>query len=409
MFLRDRLRSDRPDAAKALEGVDNVYVLRERAKRRLPRMAFEFIEGGADDEVTVRANREAFSAYALRPRMATYVDRPQIGTTLFGQNISMPILTAPCGMLRIIHPDAEPGVARAAASVGTISIVSAMSGTSLDDTAAAVGDHDKPWFQLYALGGRRGVDWLVDRAQAAGYRALVVTVDTQVPGNRERDIRNRVPQPLRIDLKTALSLGPELVRRPRWLARFLQDGMPVDLPNVPELDIEGSRLTQSQATVLMAKELPEWHDLEQIRSRWSGPLLIKGILTAEDAQRSVDVGANGMIVSNHGGRQLDSVPATLDVLPEIVSAVNGRAEVLVDGGIRRGTDVLKALALGARAVVIGRPYVWGLAAAGESGVAAVLRVLRNELIRDMRLMGCRSIHDLDHTWIRSSRSAERRE
>lgn len=381
----------------------SVFTAHERAKKRLPRMLLDFIDGGADDESTLRRNREVYGEYALRPRMATYVGRPEIQTTVVGQQISMPILTAPAGMLRIVHPGAEPAVARAAAHAGTISIVSAMSGTLLEDVAVGLEDDQKPWFQLYALGGSRGVASLIGRARDAGYRALVVTVDTPVSGNRERDVENRVPQPLRVDLRTALSLAPKLITRPRWLFGFMKDGMPIYLPNVPRVSVDGAPMTQSQATALMGTEMPEWSDLERIRKQWPGPFLIKGVLTAEDAKRSVDVGSDGIIVSNHGGRQLDAAPATLEVLPEIVSAVGGDADVIIDGGIRRGTDVVKAIALGARAVLVGRPYVWGLASAGESGVVAVLKVLRNELIRDMRLLGCRRLAELDETWIRPRR------
>lgn len=380
---------------------ESVFALRDRAKRVLPRPIYEFIEGGADDEVTVERNRSAFGEYSLRPRMAIPVARPDLMTTIVGQQMSMPILTAPCGMLRIIHPDAESGVARAAAGVGTTSIVSAMAGTDLDSVAAGLPEDQKPWFQLYALGGRRGTDWLLQRAERAGYRALVVTVDTPVPGNRERDIRNRVPQPLTIDLRTAVRLSGSVVSKPGWLVRFLRDGMPTDLANIPAIDVDGHRLTQPEATVLMATESPGWPELARIRSRWDRPLVVKGILTVEDARRCLDVGADAVVISNHGGRQLDSTPATLEVLPEIESAVGDRVDVLVDGGFRRGTDIIKALALGAKAVLVGRPYVWGLAVSGEAGVTAALRLLRNELVRDMRLMGCQSVRELDGGWIRS--------
>jgi isopentenyl diphosphate isomerase/L-lactate dehydrogenase-like FMN-dependent dehydrogenase len=381
---------------------ESVFALRDRAKRVLPRVVYEFIEGGADDEVTVQLNRSAFAQYTLRPRMATHVGKPDLRTSIVGQQVSMPILTAPCGMLRIIHPDAEGGVARAAAGLGTTSIVSAMAGTDLGSVVAGLPDDRKPWFQLYALGGSRGTDWLLERAESAGCPALVVTVDTPVAGNRERDIRNRVPQPLSIDFRAALSLGGSVLAKPGWFFRFLRDGMPTALANIPVIEVNGHRLTQSEATALMATEYPGWPELARIRSRWGRPLVIKGVLTAEDAQRCVDIGADAVVISNHGGRQLDSAPATIEVLPEIVAAVGDRIDVLVDGGFRRGTDIIKALALGAKAVLVGRPYVWGLGISGEAGVTTALRVLRNELIRDMRLMGCHGVRDLDETWIQPS-------
>jgi isopentenyl diphosphate isomerase/L-lactate dehydrogenase-like FMN-dependent dehydrogenase len=358
---------------------------------------FDFVAGGADDEVTVTTNRTAFASLSLRPRMASEYMKPNLATSVVGQAISIPVLTAPCGFLRIVHPDGEAGVARAAAAEGSVSIVSAMAATSLEDVAAATPADARPWFQLYALGGIAGADQLVDRARSAGYRALVITVDTPVPGNRERDVRNAIPMPLSVNLSSAVRLGPSMLAHPRWLYRFIRDGMPTKLPNTLGLAIDGARITQEHATRLMVTDPPAWPAIERIRRRWGGPFLVKGVLTAEDARRCLDIGADGIVVSNHGGRQLDSVAATIDALPEVVDAVDGRADVLLDGGVERGTDVIKAVALGAKAVLIGRAHVWGLAVAGERGVSEVLRILRDELVRDLRLMGHPDITTIDRS------------
>jgi isopentenyl diphosphate isomerase/L-lactate dehydrogenase-like FMN-dependent dehydrogenase len=380
---------------------DSVPAARRRARRILPRAVFDFVDGGSDDEVTVEANRRAFRSIALRPQMASAFLKPNLATSVVGQPISMPILTAPCGFLRVVHPDGECGVARAAAAEGTVSIVSAMAGTSLEAVAAAAPADAKPWFQLYALGGIAGARQLVERARAAGYRALVVTVDTPVPGNRERDVRHRVPMPLSVNLRSAARLGPSMVVHPRWLGRFVRDGLPVRLPNTAGLRVGGKHLTQHEATMLMVTDPPTWREIAAIREQWSGPFLVKGILTSDDARRCLDVGADGIIVSNHGGRQLDTVVASLDALREVIDAVDGRADVLVDGGVQRGTDVVKALALGAQAVLIGRAHVWGLAAQGERGVSQILRILRSELVRDLRLMGRPDITTLDRSLIQT--------
>jgi isopentenyl diphosphate isomerase/L-lactate dehydrogenase-like FMN-dependent dehydrogenase len=363
-------------------------------------MVFDFVDGGAGDEITLRANRSALDGLQLRPRMATAMVRPSLSTTVVGQSVRLPVLAAPCGFARVVHPDGEIGVARAAARAGTISILSSMANTPLEQVAEAAPDDAKPWFQLYALGGRKGADQLVERAAGAGYRALVITVDTPLAGNRERDLRNRVPQPLTVDLRTALRLGPAMVARPGWLAGFLRDGLPTRLRNVDSLTLDGRPMTQDEATAMMVTETLEWPDLARIRGRWPGPLLVKGILDAEDARRAVGIGADGVIVSNHGGRQLDSTPASVAVLPEVVEAVDGQADVLVDGGIQRGTDIIKALSLGARAVLVGRAYLWGLACQGERGVEAILGILRSELSRDLRLIGCPDVAALDRSWIR---------
>ncbi len=379
---------------------------RRRARRVLPRVVFDFVDGGADDEITMRENRRAFEAVTFRPRTAVHV-RPDLKTTVVGTPVAFPVLCAPCGFVRIVHPDGETAVAREAAAAGTVSIVSTAAGTSLEDVAAGAGPsadgESRRWFQLYFMGGRAGAEALVERAQRAGYGALVVTVDTATVGNRERDTRNGVQLPLGIDARNAWHFGPQLALHPRWTARFVRDGMRLDFPNSVHLGPGGTAVPKDEAAKAMMTAPPKWSDVEWIRAQWQGPLIVKGLLTGDDARRAVDLGADAVVVSNHGGRQLDGAPATLRVLPEVVAAVGADAEVLVDGGVQRGTDVVKALALGARAVLIGRAYLYGLAVEGGAGVGRVLGILRRDLDRTLRLLGCPSVTALDGSWIDGSR------
>ena len=351
----------------------------------------------------MRSNMHAFEAIGLLPHNAVDVGRPSLSTTVLGQAISFPVLLAPCGLARVVHPDAEPGVARAAASAGTIAVVSTASGRSLEDVGAA---STSGWFRLYFFGGRAGAERLVDRATTAGFKALVLTIDTAVSGKRERDIRNGVAGSLSRSLSTAVRLGPGLAIRPQWLYRFLKDGMPLEFANAAGLAVDDAAVMaddradgRADGRAALLGPPPTWGDVEWLRERWSGPLVIKGVLTEDDARRAVAAGADAVVVSNHGGRQLDGVPATLDVLPDVVNAIGDHAEVYLDGGIRRGTHVVKALALGARAVLVGRPWLYGLAIGGEGGVASVLQVIRDEMEVAMRLLGATDVRHLDASWV----------
>jgi L-lactate dehydrogenase (cytochrome) len=385
----------------------SVAEARRRAKRILPRVVYDYIDGGADDEVTMGENEAAFRRLAFRPRVAVDTGEPALATTVLGTDVSMPLLLAPCGLVRLMHPDGAAGVGRAANSRGTLWVLSSVAGVSLEAVADVPGHK---WFQLYASGGRPEAASTIERAEAAGYEALVVTVDTPALGNRERDTRNGVTSPLRLNAHTAVALGPQVLARPRWALRMMRDG--VSMMGRPSRAGDaksggtqpGSGMGAAGAVAMLASPFT-WSDIAWMRERWSKPLLVKGVLTGEDGRRAADAGADAVVVSNHGGRQLDGAPATIRVLPEVVEAVGGRIEVLLDGGVRRGADVVKALSLGARAVLIGRPYLYALAVNGQAGVEQILEVLRTEMSRSLRLLGCASVAELDPSYVEGSSRA----
>jgi len=337
------------------------------AREKLPEGSYGFIAGAAEDEVTLRENRAAFQRLRLRPRVLVDVSKIDPSTTVLGQRIELPVLLAPVAVQRLAHPDGELASARAAAAAGTIMALSTSASCSIEEVARAA--EGPRWFQLYFNRDREVTRRLVERAEAHGYAALCLTVDLPWLGRREADIRNRLQFP------------PDVT-----MANFAGDEARGLLPIV-----SGSALDASAGP---SDPSLSWKDVGWLRSLTKMRLVIKGVLTAEDAALALEHGAEAIVVSNHGGRQLDGVPASIEALPEIVEAVGGRAEVLLDGGVRRGTDVLKALALGARAVLIGRPYIWGLAVAGEEGVKRVLSILRFELELAMALAGCPAVADI---------------
>jgi isopentenyl diphosphate isomerase/L-lactate dehydrogenase-like FMN-dependent dehydrogenase len=323
------------------------------------------------------------------------VRNADLRTRVLGIDLAMPVLLAPVGYCRIMHPGGEVVAARAAGKAGTAYILSTVSGHRLEDVKAA--SSGPVWFQLYLTGGRAAAEDAIQRAQEAGYSDLVVTIDTPVIGLREREVRDGMDQLLRGSIWSRIPFTPQLFARPQWLARFLLDG---GLPTMPNIVVPGKGpLRVGDAHTALTRGAFFWEDMKWIRDLWKGSIVIKGVLTVQDARRSLDHGAAAIVVSNHGGRQLDGVPATMRVLPEIVAAVDGRAEVLVDSGIRRGTDVVKALCLGARAVLCGRAYAYGLAAAGEAGVTRALEILRADLDRTLKLLGCNSVRDLNRSYV----------
>jgi isopentenyl diphosphate isomerase/L-lactate dehydrogenase-like FMN-dependent dehydrogenase len=365
------------------------------AKRRVPRSVYRFLEGGTVDEFTVRANRRVFEDVTFLPRAAVVHRSPVLRTVVLGHELSMPIIVAPAGYIRLAHRDGEIGVARAAGRAGIPTGISTLSSHDIADIKRAT--TGPVWYQLYFAGGRAGAEVAIERAKDAGCSALILTVDVAAAAGRERTLRGG-GVPTRISMRTALQYAPDVLPRPRWLFDFLRDGMRLDVPNV-RTAVAGPSLTVGDASKSMRSTAPRWEDLSWIRESWPGPIVMKGILRVEDARRAVGSGVDAIVVSNHGGNALDSTPPTLRVLPGIVDAVGSDLEVLVDSGFRRGADVVKALALGARAVLIGRAYIWALAAAGEPGVDRILQLLREGMASTLTLLGCPSVEALDRTYV----------
>src|SRR5213080_983206 len=373
----------------------NIEDLRRAARRRLPRVVFDYIDGGAEDEWTLRANCRAFETVTFRPRCAVAVPSCDLRTVVLGAPLPMPLILAPVGSCRLMYPRGEEAAARAAGKAGIIYTLSTLSGCRLEDVAAASGG--PVWYQLYLVGGRDCALGALERARKAGFSALVVTIDTPVAGLRERDLRNGAKELLSGKLPAMLPFVNQLLTKPRWLAAFLADGGLMKFENVV---IPGKGpMPYADVTAALEQSVVTWQDLKWIREAWKGPIVIKGVHTADDARRAVDEGAEALVVSNHGGRQLDGVAPTLQILREVVAAARDQIEVLLDGGVRRGSDVVKALCLGARAVMIGRAYAYGLGAAGGAGVARAIEILRTDLIRTLKLLGCASIADLDPSYL----------
>jgi L-lactate dehydrogenase (cytochrome) len=385
--------------ARRASGIINYSDARNRAKRVLPRGLFDYVDGGAEDEITMRRNVDAFQELSFRPRAGMVNPEPNLATSVLGTPISMPVLTAPCGGMRLVHPDGDIGVASAAAKAGTIHVATSASSYSLEEIATRSTGGPK-WFQLYRFSSGQLMEDLVHRAQAAGYEAIVVTVDTPVSGNREKDFKNGFTYNMRVNPSNAIRMAPQMAMHPGWVYRFVRDGMPFQMSNTLGPNGEPMLLT-AMSNASQETHSPTWEHLAWIRGNWKGPMLIKGILTAEDARRSADAGADGIVVSNHGGRQLEGAPATIEVLPEIVDAIGDRLEVLLDSGVRRGNDVLRAVAIGAKAVLVGRFAMFGLATGGQAGVEQMLSVIRSDMVRSMRLMGATSVAALDRTWLAS--------
>jgi L-lactate dehydrogenase (cytochrome) len=378
-----------------LTGTFTIEDLRRRARRRLPRVVFDYIDGGADGEVTLRENCAVFDTVRFRPRSASAMGTCDLRTTVLGTPIELPFLLAPIGSSRMFFPRGECVAAAQAGAAGTGYVLSTLSGCRLEEVRAATSG--PAWYQLYLLGGREAATAAIARARAAGFSALVVTIDTAVAGQRERDLRNGGRELVSGNPWKMLPHAPQLLARPAWLLDFLRDGGMMKFPNVmipgegpmPYEDV-GAALERSTVT---------WADMSWIRDAWQGPIVVKGVLDAEDARRALDAGADAIVVSNHGGRQLDCVSPTLLALPGVVDAVGDRAEVYLDGGIRRGSDVVKAIALGARAVLVGRAYAYGLGAAGGPGVAKAIEILRSGIVRTLRLLGCLEISALDRSYV----------
>jgi len=385
----------RGSRAVASPHVVSIGDFRPLARLRLPRPVFDYLDGGADGEVTLRENCRVFDDVTFRPRYAVPVSDCDLRTRVLGFEVSFPALLAPVGYSRLMHPDGEKGAARAAGRAGTAYILSTISGHRVEDVKAA--SSGPVCFQLYLMGGREASEAVIERARVAGCAALVVTIDTPVAGMRERDFRNGMKELMGGSLLSKIPFLPQMLARPGWLVSYLLDGGLSRLPNVV---IPGKGpMELIDVAAALARAAVTWDDLGWIRKHWTGPIVIKGLLTGDDARRAVDAGAAAVVVSNHGGRQLDGVSPSLRALPEVVAAVGGQVEVLMDGGIRRGSDIVKAICLGAKAVLCGRAYAYGLAAAGEAGVVRALEILRADVDRTLKLLGCTSIAALDRSYV----------
>ena len=371
----------------------NIEDLRQIAQRRLPKAIFDYIDGYAEDGVTFYNNQKCMNNYDLVPKVLVDVANTCTATRLFNDDVDSPIILAPTALSRLFHHRGEHAVAKAAAEANLVYTLSTLSSVSIEDVREAGGPR---WFQVYCYKDRKLSRDMIRRAKQAGYTAMCLTVDAHVGGNRESDFRNGLTIPPKPNLKTILSSA----KHPPWLWG-MATSEPVTLANL------ASSQTGIKETFSLLKYTSEqldlsltWDDIAWIKEEWNGPFIIKGILNVEDAKRAIAVGADGIVISNHGGRQLDHTPATLDLLPEFVASVGHQCKIFVDSGFRRGTDVIKALALGASACMVGRAYLFGLSAAGEAGVTKAINLLQSELHRDLKLLGCRSVNELNSEYIR---------
>lgn len=378
----------------------NIADLRLRARGRLPAAVFHYLDGGADDEITLRRNTDAFADYELLPSQLSDVSRLDTGSTLFGQKLDWPVILAPTGASKLFHADGEPAVARAAARYGTVYSLSTLGTTTIEDAAAVTGG--PKMFQLYMFADRGMTEDFIARCRAADYAALCLTVDTPVAGNRERDFVHgfatgpRSPKP-----RSRLRQIASFLRHPDWLYRALvrKDLEMVNITSNKAFKAQIDRSIRDFIDAELERSLT-WRDVEWLAARWSGPLVIKGVQTVEDCRKAADAGATAVMLSNHGGRQLESAPAPVDCVAAVADALRDRLEIICDGGIRRGNHVVKALALGANAVSVGRAYLYGLGAAGEAGVLRALEILRDEFERTLALVGCNAVAKLSRSYVR---------
>jgi L-lactate dehydrogenase (cytochrome) len=379
--------------ARNTQRLNTVADAERLAKRRLPRPVFDYIAGSAGAEYTADANIGDIRKEIFRPRMGETIgiEPRETQRTLFDTSSTLPIAVGPVGFTRSMHPLGDVAGARAANALGIPFCQSSMSGHTIEEVGAVAKSF---WYQLYPLGGRQGGEQMIDRAARAGASTLVVTMDTVVPGNRERDLAYGAALPVRVNRSTMRSMAKYVAPKPRWLANAARDRFQFPLANTRGMTRDGRVLREDEALMYWIVEPPTWNDLAWMREQWKGSLVVKGVLTADDARRAVDCGVDGVIVSNHGGRQLDQTSTSIAALREIAPAVGNDVEVMMDGGIRRGSDVAVALCAGARGVLLGRSWVYGLAAGGEQGVQKVLEIVRNDFIRTMQLLGVRHVDDL---------------
>jgi isopentenyl diphosphate isomerase/L-lactate dehydrogenase-like FMN-dependent dehydrogenase len=382
---------------RRIQSVEDARLL---ARRHLPRFLYDRYEAGAGDGITLRENVKAFEAVTFRQRAGRFAATRSLGYDAFGIQLEMPVMLAPVGVLGAGRTAAEASAAAAAVAAGVVSILSSATGTAVEDVSKRC--PGRLFYQLYYLGGRAGAEAMIERARAAGCRALVVTMDTQARGERDRTYVDRAYAPESLAIRHLLRAAPDIARHPGWLAEFLRrparSGRGLSLPMARGL--EGDRdLPIFEMGRHLYRLTPTWEDFDWIRAAWQGPIVAKGVLNADDARCAIDAGADAVVVSNHGGNGLDGRPATLRALPGVVNAVDGRIPVWMDGGIRRGSDVVKALALGANAVLIGRAYLYALMAAGEPGVRRILEIFRDDIDRTLAFLGCESVDELDDSFV----------
>ena len=374
--------------------VVNVSDLRDLAKKRLPKMVFGYIDSGADREQTLAQNCSAYNEILFRPRCAVATPSVELKISVLDQTFKLPFLLGPVGSSRMFYPKGEVVAAREAGKAGTGYTLSTLSGCRLEDVKQATSC--PAWYQLYLLGGRDVALKTIARAKAAGFSAIVLTIDTPVSGLRELDVRNGTKELLSQNPLTMLPFLPQMLAKPCWLTQWFGDG---GLMNFPNVQLDDGPMGYTEIGPALEQSVVTWDDLKWIREAWGGKLIIKGVHIGDDARKAIDLGVDAVVVSNHGARQLDSVAPTIRVLPEIVNAVNGEIDVLLDGGIRRGSDVVKAFCLGAKGVLIGRAYAYGLAAGGGPGVARAIEILKTDVVRTMKLLGCDSVHNLDRSYV----------
>lgn len=394
----------------------SVDAWRQLARRKLPDIAWNYVDGGADDLVTLNANIDGFRNHRLRQRCLTGIKAPRLAAHMAGEQVALPVALAPTGASGISHWSGDIAATRAAGAAGTRAILSTASSYSLEEVADA--DEYGHWFQLYPFGNRQKVSTLINRARSAGYTAMFVTVDVPVLGNREGERRAGMTHPWTVTPRRLLNMAT----RPAWLhgvirhrrlaaVHYLErenaakrEGLVAGVRRAIQGAGEDAIVSAENQARYMQGDL-HWDDLRWMRDQWKGPLYVKGILDPDDAAMAVDeIGCEGVVVSNHGGRQLDKVLSSIEALPAVVDKIGNRAEVYLDGGVRRGTDVITALCMGARGVFIGRPYLYGLAVAGETGVAAILEIFRSEMERALVLMGCSGVDALDRSWLATDAS-----
>ena len=374
--------------------VVNVADLRLLAKNRLPQMVFDYIDSGADREQTLSQNCSAFNEIYFRPRCAVATPSCDLSIKVIDQEFNLPFLLAPVGSSRMFYPKGEVVASREAGIAGTGYTLSTLSGCRLEEVKQAT--NFPAWYQLYLLGGKEVALKTIERAKAAGFSAIVVTIDTPISGLRERDVRNGTKELLSMNPFLMLPYISQMLIKPCWLTQWLGDGGLMSFPNV---ELDDGPMGYTEIGPALEQSVVTWDDLQWIREAWGGKIVVKGVHIGDDARKAIDLGVGAIVVSNHGARQLDSVAPTIRVLPEIVEAVNGQIDVLLDGGIRRGSDVVKALCLGAKGVLIGRAYAYGLAAGGGAGVARAIEILRTDILRTMKLLGCESVNKLDSSFV----------